>query len=519
MRSVPGRNPSPGKPILAAAYVRMSTEHQQYSTSNQMEIIEAYARDRGVQIIKIFSDEGKSGLSLKGRSELVMMIEEVQSGTAPFDWILVYDVSRWGRFQNADESAYYEYICWKSGIEVHYCAEQFVNDGSPMSTILKGMKRTMAGEYSRELSAKVFRGACNLIRLGYKQGGTAGYGLRRMLVDHTGKPKGVLGMGEQKSIQTDRVILVPGPDDEVEQVRWMFHAFVEDGMSENQIAGILNARGILTDFGRHWTRGTVHQILTNEKYIGNNVYHRTSFKLKKRHVSNPPDEWVRAEGAWAPVIDSTLFEKARTMIMERSHRFSDEEMLEKLKSLLDLHGRLSGILIDEHEDSPSSSAFRHRFGSLVSAYSLIGYTPATDFSFIEENKRIRQMHPEVVDSVVDQLREIGATVEIDDETDLLQVNNEFLVSVVLSRHTTTRRGSSRWALRFDTGLRPDLTIAVRMEAGNSSIRDYYLFPSLDLTWERLRMGEANGIELDGYQFDDLGFFFRMAERIRIEDLP
>lgn len=519
MRADSGRHPSSGKPIRAAAYVRMSTEHQQYSTSNQMEVIEAYARDRGVQIVKIFSDEGKSGLSLKGRSHLVTMIEVVESGTASFDWILVYDVSRWGRFQNADESAYYEYICWKSGIEVHYCAEQFINDGSPMSTIIKGVKRTMAGEYSRELSAKVFRGACNLIRLGYKQGGTAGYGLRRMLVDHTGRPKGILGMGEHKSIQTDRVILVPGPDDEVAEVRWMFHAFVEDGMSESEIASILNSRGILTDFGRPWTRGTVHQILTNEKYIGNNVYHRTSFKLKKFHVTNPPDEWVRAEGAWVPVIDVTLFEKARSMIMERSHRFSDEEMLEKLKNLLDLHGRLSGVLIDEHEDSPSSSAFRHRFGSLVSAYSLIGYTPATDFRFIEENKRIRRMHPEVVASVMDQLHEIGATVEIDDETDLLRVNDEFLVSVILSRHTTTRRGSSRWALRFDTGLRPDLTIAVRMEVGNDSIRDYYIFPSLDLTWERLRMGEANGIELDGYQFDDLGFFYRMAERIRIEDLP
>src|SRR5207247_6068933 len=116
-----------------------------------------------------------------------------------------YGVSRWGRFQDADESAYYEYICRQAGVSVHYCAEQFENDGSPVSTIVKGVKRAMAGEYSRELSSKVFQGACRLIQLGFKQGGTAGFGLRRMLVDQNGQQKSVLKIGEQKSIQTDRV--------------------------------------------------------------------------------------------------------------------------------------------------------------------------------------------------------------------------------------------------------------------------------------------------------------------------
>jgi len=83
------------------------------------------------------------------------LIKDVETGNADFQIILVYDVSRWGRFQDADESAYYEYICRRAGIQVAYCAEQFENDGSPVSTIVKGVKRAMAGEYSRELSAKV----------------------------------------------------------------------------------------------------------------------------------------------------------------------------------------------------------------------------------------------------------------------------------------------------------------------------------------------------------------------------
>src|SRR6266478_2333672 len=106
-------------------------------------------------------------------------------------------------------SAHYEYICKRAGISVRYCAEQFENDGSPVSTIVKGVKRAMAGEYSRELSVKVFTGQCRLIELGFRQGGTAGYGLRRMLVDQNGQEKATLKMGEHKSLQTDRVILVP----------------------------------------------------------------------------------------------------------------------------------------------------------------------------------------------------------------------------------------------------------------------------------------------------------------------
>src|ERR1700720_1237845 len=168
----------------------MSTEHQKYSTENQAEAIQQYAARRGIEIVRTYADEGKSGLRLDGRDALKQLIEDVQNGTADFSTILVYDVSRWGRFQDADESAYYEYICKRAGISVCYCAEQFENDGSPVSTIVKSVKRTMAGEYSRELSAKVFKGQCKLIELGFRQGGPAGYGLRRMLVDQNGSPKG-----------------------------------------------------------------------------------------------------------------------------------------------------------------------------------------------------------------------------------------------------------------------------------------------------------------------------------------
>jgi len=495
----------------------MSTEHQQYSTSNQMDAIREYAKKRGLEIVKINSDEGKSGLNIQGRDALAQMIQDVQSGEAKFSSILVYDVSRWGRFQDADESAYYEYICRQAGVAVHYCAEQFENDGSPVSTIVKGVKRAMAGEYSRELSSKVFKGACRLIQLGYKQGGTAGYGLRRMLVDQNGDRKAMLKMGEQKCLQTDRVILVPGPEDEFKVVRWIYQAFVEEGKAESELAAMLNAQGVVTDFGRAWTRGTVHEVLTNEKYIGNNVYHRTSFKLKRKHVVNPPENWVRADGVFEGIIDRGLFMRAREIILARSQKLTDEEMLERLRGLLKQHGRINGIIIDEAEGLPSSTAFRHRFGSLVSAYRLIGYDAEIDYSFIEINRKLRKKYPEIVASVIRQVQDLGAVAIQDEATGLVLLNGELRVSIVLCRHMATGTGSSRWVVRLDAGLKPDITIAVRMDATNEGIRDYYLLPGIDMTWQNLRMAEENGIYLDAYRFETLAYFVGMAERVKLEE--
>jgi DNA invertase Pin-like site-specific DNA recombinase len=321
-------------------------------------LIRDYAERRGFEIVRTYADEGKSGLRLDGRDALKRLIEDVESGAADFTAILVYDVSRWGRFQDADESAYYEYICKRAGISVHYCAEQFDNDGSPVSTIVKGVKRAMAGEYSRELSAKVFSGQCRLIELGYRQGGPPGYGLRRRLVDQNGAPKGQLIRGEQKSIQTDRIILVPGPPDEVETVRWMYEAFVRDGVCEAEIANILNGRGMLTDLGRPWTRGTVHQVLINEKYIGSNVWNRISYKLKRRRVRNRPDMWIRRDGAFDAIIDGALFAAAQAIIRARTFRMANEQMLEGLKGLFEARERFGKWRHQTLHDFVSEPGFR-----------------------------------------------------------------------------------------------------------------------------------------------------------------
>jgi DNA invertase Pin-like site-specific DNA recombinase len=144
--------------LRAAQYVRMSTDYQRYSIQNQAATIAAFAQDKRLTIVRTYMDEGRSGLRIKGRPGLIELIDDVRSGQADFDHILVYDVSRWGRFQDIDESAYYEFICKQNGLKVAYCAEQFDNDGSLFASIAKNLKRVMAAEFSRELSVKVHAG-------------------------------------------------------------------------------------------------------------------------------------------------------------------------------------------------------------------------------------------------------------------------------------------------------------------------------------------------------------------------
>ena len=165
---------------------------------------------------------------------------------------------------------------------------------------------------------------------------------------------------------------------------------------------------------------------------------------------------------------------------------------------------------------PSTASYRHRFGSLMRAYELVGYTPDRDFAFVETNRQLRRLYPKLVDDVARVLVETGASVVRNEVSDLLTVNDQFRVSIVLSRYEVTSTGSPRWTLRFDRSLDPDLTIAVRMNSANSQPLDYYVLPALDVHCDRLRVGSENFLGIDAYRFESLDFFFGMAEQVTIE---
>ncbi|MFZ0420615.1 MAG: recombinase family protein [Candidatus Sulfotelmatobacter sp.] len=358
--------------IPAAQYLRMSTEHQQYSLENQSTAILRYAEGHGITVARTYSDPAKSGLSLKNRRGLRDLLQDVTGGNTDYKAILVYDVSRWGRFQDTDEAAHYEFLCKSAGVPIHYCAETFANDGSLPSSIMKTLKRVMAGEYSRELGVKVIAGQKRLAELGFKQGGIPGYGFRRLLVSENRTPKQLLAHGEMKSISTDRVILVPGPACEIEEVREIFRKFTVDRMSYKAIARDLNQRRVPSIKNRRWTHSVVASLISHPKYIGCNVFNRTTMRLGAAPVAVPTSDWVVCPGAHEEIVDTKTFALAQEIRGRTAHK-TNEQLLEGLRSLLAVNGKLSNQMIDENVEMPSSRTFGHRFGGLRRACELIGY--------------------------------------------------------------------------------------------------------------------------------------------------
>ncbi len=292
--------------------------------------------------------------------------------------------------------------------------------------------------------------------------------------------------------------------------------FLRDTNS-HEIAADLNRRGIPNEAGRHWTRGGVHQILINPKYVGANVYNRRSFKLKQRRVVNPEPMWVRKDNAFPALVPDGLFAEAAKIIELRSHRYSDEEMLEKLRCLYLSEGRLSGILIDEMDDMPSSSAYQSRFGALYRAYALVGYTPQRDIAFIEINRALRELHRNHVDEIVGRLKEQGAAVRKEPESEILVVNDDFTAALVIARCQDKGNGRYRWLIRLEHSHDSDITIAARMAQNNRDLLDYYLLPRGEELSRKIRLAPENPLVLDVYRFDNLNYLYEISRRVRIGD--
>jgi DNA invertase Pin-like site-specific DNA recombinase len=363
----------------------MSTEHQQYSSAFQTFTMKSYAEKNNFTIVKTYID-WKSGLVLKRRKGLVKLLHDVVAGGQPYKAILVYDVSRWGRFLDADEAAYYEFLCRRVGIPVHYCAETFSNDGSMTSTIMKSLKRVMAAEFSRELSEKVTLAMTRMVRDGLWPGAMPGYGLRRLLASNDRMPKCQMRFGERKNLRIDRTLVVPGPREEVAIVKEIFRLYGGEKKSFLHIAGRLNALGIprvCNDSNVPWTYQAVRQIVLNEKYTGSLIWGRYTQKLRSHYRPVPKEKWIVVPNAFTPIVDREAFEAAQSIWLRKTRRLSDEEFLERIQSLLKKKGRLTARIINESSLTPSCTAYEGRFGSLDKVYELIGYK-RTDTSTLRQ---------------------------------------------------------------------------------------------------------------------------------------
>jgi len=470
--------------VRAAAYARMSTEHQMYSIENQMSAIREYAAVHGMTVVREYLDPGRSGLDLKGRPALVQLLTDVQEGRADYQTVLVYDVSRWGRFQDTDESAFYEFVCRKAYIQIVYCAEPFDNErGGSLASIIKNVKRIMAAEYSRDQSVRVRRAKLNVAARGYLVGGTVPFGFKRMLVSSDGAPRMILEPGMHKALSTERVLMVPGPMSERRLVRRVYRLYTKHHLTAAEIANRLNRERKRNSHGAPWASTTIRYMLRNEAYLGRLIYNRVSQILKTRRRPNERHNWVCIENAFKPIVSVQLFESAQAERKRRSHRrYTDEELLSRLRRLLKKNGRLSKDVIRTDARGPHVSIIIRRFGGLMGAYKRIGFTYQRTKASFEFERRLNEIANDLRARIIAAVRAKGGRVEFGPERGaMLTINGRMTVSLAMARYSTTpARKEPRWDAYTRRLRNPKFVIVARMDVRNEEVFDYFLLPTSEI---------------------------------------
>ena len=117
--------------------------------------------------------------------------------------------------------------------------------------------------------------------------------------------------------------------------------------------------------------------------------------------------WIRKDGAFEGIVPLETFFTAQQILIARASRYTDEELLDKLRQIYQDKGRLSSGIINLSPDIPRATTYIRRFGSLSKAYELVGFHPPRDLQNLEINRRLRRLHPEIVERTQHPIAELG----------------------------------------------------------------------------------------------------------------
>lgn len=319
-----------------ALYLRRSTaDLQPDSLSAQQEVLTRWARDHGHSIVATFADTA-SGRSVRRRDEFLRMIDVVKGG-APFEMIVVRDVSRWSRDANTDVAGMYEFICRSHGVAVTYVEENFEPDGSPYALLMQQLKRAMAAEFPFQQKRTVRQAAMRLVAQGFTVNGTCAYGLKRVLVDESGTVVGELRPGERKALSTHRVKFAPGDPTAVAVVQRIFAEYAVPEAGVISVAESLKRDGVPSPRGREWTPAMVSYVLQNEVYRGVLTYRFREGQTRSALVNvrgSAALEHARCERAHEAIIDEQTWNTVQAKLRSRSMRRTDQDLLDELKGMI-----------------------------------------------------------------------------------------------------------------------------------------------------------------------------------------
>ncbi|MBX3609179.1 MAG: recombinase family protein [Hydrogenophaga sp.] len=440
----------------AAAYVRMSSDHQDLSIGLQMVAIQAYADDHGFSLVHTYEDAAKSGLAIANRTGMKSLLRDVMETPRPFDVVLVYDVSRWGRFQDIDAAAYYEYTCRMHGARVIYVKEMFGTTLDPMTALLKTMKRAMAAEYARELGVKCRDGQDRAIQLGFQMGPLPPIGFTRVAVDRSGHRRH-LGRHQLKGSQSERIAWVHGPQWEVDLVRRIFRTYADVGGSIKGVARQLRHEEALTGDGKPFTEVSVGTLLRNEAYVGNFVWGRSDPNSKR-----PPS---RADGVIEPIIPRDLWEEVQKKLCRRQYRRRTRaQLIQALRDQLEANPTLSQVDL-EAIGIAAKKTYSTEFGSLRAALALAG----RDLSLVRDHhkRRVevgRAVGDRVQRDVIGLFRRHGIDCTPHPRSRIILLSGGRRLRLQLSWPHASPEGK-RWHVLKKTHPRAELVLFVQMDDG------------------------------------------------------
>jgi DNA invertase Pin-like site-specific DNA recombinase len=306
----------------AIAYLRKSTDLQETSLEQQRENILLFAKEHSIEVIEFFAEEA-CGENVEGRPQFRSMIDCCKSQQG-FQYVLVYDISRWGRFDNPKESVYWEVEVEKTGKRVVFISEG-LKEESIGTSITNFVKSAEASEYLKNIRRQTVRGMIYNAKQGFWMGGRPPYEYDRAIVEN-GKITEVLPEGRQKSIKSQKIKLVINKK-QAKVIKTIFVMFAKQGLTVHSIATFLNQSQYIPPRGLMWTKSSLWRILHNDAYIGTLVYNRENrHKRCGKHKYNSKDKWVIVESAHEPIVSIKLWEgvQARTKQAFVGGRFSSK---------------------------------------------------------------------------------------------------------------------------------------------------------------------------------------------------
>lgn len=235
-----------------AGYARVSTDKDEQFTSYEAQVdyyTQYIRRNPEWEFVKVYTDEGLSGLNTKNRDGFNQMVADALAGK--IDLIVTKSVSRFAR--NTADSLTTIRKLKEHGVEIYFEKEQiYTFDGK--GELLLTIMASLAQEESRSISDNVT------------------WGQRKRFSDGKVSLAYSHFLGYQKG-EDGTMEIVP---EEAKIVRRIYAMFL-DGHSFCGIADTLTKEGVLTPAGKEkWFASTVRSITQNEKYKGDAILQKNS---------------------------------------------------------------------------------------------------------------------------------------------------------------------------------------------------------------------------------------------------